>query len=147
MGSQMSVDHRITDASSVDVRPYEPADLDQVLALLRDALGAWPILEGVAEPPAPDRFFRWKHEQSPFGASHLLVAERAGEIVGARAFMPWQLSGGGDVIEAVRSADAATSPRLQRSGVFRLIRTAADEVLRAQAAISFGTPNRQSYGA
>src|SRR6185312_16023503 len=76
-------------ASPVVVRAFQAADRGRVLEILEAAFGRWPRgLDGVA----PGEFFGWKHEQSPFGPSILLVAEADDALVGFLALMPWQLS-------------------------------------------------------
>jgi hypothetical protein len=132
--------------AAMSVRLAGPADRDNVVGLLRLALGGWPIIEGVPHELDPAGFFGWKHERGAFGPTRLVVAERDGEIVGVRAFMPWRLARHGQIIAAYRSTDTATLPALQRSGVFGQIRTVSDDLLR-DAQISFGTPNPQSFGA
>src|SRR5688572_19633653 len=105
-------------AAAVSVRALEPEDTGAVVTLLRDALGGWPIIEGVEADWDPEAFFEWKHRRSPFGASHVIVALARGQVVGVRAFMPWRLTSGAGDVDALHSADAATRPELQRSGVF-----------------------------
>jgi hypothetical protein len=130
----------------MSVRLAGPGDRDDVVALLGLALGGWPIIEGVPHEVDPAGFFRWKHEGGTFGPTRLVVAERDGEIVGVRAFMPWRLARQGQTVAAYRSTDTATLPSLQRSGVFGRIRAVSEDLLRG-AEISFGTPNPQSFGA
>jgi hypothetical protein len=137
----------ISEQVPLSVRALEPGDVSSVVRLLRGALGDWPVVEGVEAAWDAEEFFDWKHRRSPFGASHVIVAIADGHIVGVRAFMPWRLTAGGGDIDALRSADAATRPELQRSGVFAQIRTVADEILPPGAQLGFGTPNRKSYGA
>ena len=132
--------------SGLVVREYRDGDEEQVLALLGRSYGAWPEIEGTA-PPDPTTFFRWKHGRNPFGHSRMAVAEREGAIVGFRAFMPWLLSGAGGTVRAVRSADAATVPGLQRTGVFGDIRRAAEGLFGEPVELYFGTPNALSLGA
>ena len=126
----------------IDIRPMDDGDVDRVVALLAEALG-----------PAPggvDRreLFVWKHLASPFGRSIALVAEAGGEIVGLRAFMRWPLATGegeGEVVHAVRAVDTATSPAMQRRGVFSaLTRAGLEECRRQRIALVFNTPNSRS---
>lgn len=132
--------------SSLVVREYRDGDEQRVLALLRRSFDAWPDIEGTA-PPDATAYFRWKHGGSPFGRSRMAVAERQGEIVGFRAFMPWLMRGNGHTVRAVRSADAATVPGLQRTGVFGAIRRAAEGLFEEPVDLYFGTPNALSLGA
>lgn len=69
-----------------EVRPFQDEDTSQVLNLLTLVLGSGVVGER--------SLFRWKHVDTPFGRSFMLVAERGGRIIGFRAFMRWQLSDG-----------------------------------------------------
>lgn len=121
-----------------DIRPYRAEDETGVLRLLLDALGPGPI--GERTPP----FFRWKHEDNPFGRSYLLVAEAEGRILGLRAFMRWRFLAGGREFRAVTAVDTATHPDVQGRGIFsRLTRTALEE-LRGEVDLVFNTPNEKS---
>jgi predicted N-acetyltransferase YhbS len=125
--------------SGIDIRPMEDGDVDGVVALLAKALG-----------PAPggvDRreLFVWKHLANPFGRSIALVAETDGEIVGLRAFMRWRLATREGEVQAVRAVDTATSPAMQRRGVFSaLTREGLWECRRRRIALVFNTPNSKS---
>ncbi len=124
----------------ITVRSMTPADVGPVVALLNEALG-----------PAPggvDRraLFEWKHLNSPFGPSIALVAEMEGEIVGLRSFMRWKLRGpAGEDVLAVRAVDTATSPKVQRRGIFsRLTTQALEQCEAAGVSFVFNTPNDKS---
>lgn len=124
----------------IAVRAMADADLDAVVDLLYESLG-----------PAPgevDRrsLFEWKHLGNPFGRSLALVAEMEGRIVGLRAFMRWRFSGpGGEQVPAVRAVDTATSPAVQRRGIFsRLTREALEACEEEGVAFVFNTPNAMS---
>jgi GNAT superfamily N-acetyltransferase len=121
-----------------EIRPYRREDEANVLDLLRDALGPGPV----GELTAP--FFRWKHEDGPFGPSHMLVAEVDGRIAGLRAFMRWGFRAGSDEFRAVTAVDTATHPDFQGLGIFsKLTRTALEE-LRGDTDLVFNTPNEKS---
>jgi hypothetical protein len=128
------------------VRGYEDDDERGVLDLLNQAFGSWPVVEGASHVD-PVAFFRWKHLQSPLGPSLMAVAERDGELVGFRAFMPWLLKAGQRTVRGLRTADAATVPELQRAGVFGNIRREADTLFGEPVDVHFGTPNTLSLGA
>jgi hypothetical protein len=128
------------------VRAYGDGDERGVLDLLDQAFGGWPVVEGTSDLD-PIAFFRWKHLQSPFGRSVMAVAERDGELVGFRAFMPWLLRAGQRSVRGLRTADAATAPELQRAGVFGNIRREADRLFGEPVDVHFGTPNTLSLGA
>lgn len=125
-------------STGVRVRAYSEKDEEQVLEVLRAALG---------EGPAGDRssrFFRWKHIENPFGRSFLMVAEVEGRVVGLRAFMRWRFTGGPTIVEAVRAVDTATHPAYQRMGIFSQLTRAALEAIRGEVDLIFNTPNEKS---
>ncbi|MBI4259518.1 MAG: GNAT family N-acetyltransferase [Actinobacteria bacterium] len=127
-------------ADGVVVRPMEDADVGEVVELLTEALGPGP---GGVDRRA---LFEWKHLGNPFGRSLALVAELDGRIVGLRSLMRWRLAGaGGTLVHAVRAVDTATSPAVQRRGVFtRLTREALEACAREDVALVFNTPNARS---
>jgi GNAT superfamily N-acetyltransferase len=121
-----------------EVRPVEPRDLPEVLALLTASLGWVPDDQHEA-------FFRWKHVDNPFGASPAWVAVDDGRILGFRTFLRWELRRDGTVLRAVRAVDTATHPDAQGRGLFRLLTTHALDEVRAEGVdFVFNTPNDQS---
>ena len=121
-----------------DIRPYRREDEPRVLELLHDALGPGPV--GERTPP----FFRWKHEDSPFGPSAMLVAEVGDRIGGLRAFMRWRFHAGGREIRAVTAVDTATHPDFQGLGIFSKLTITALGQLRGDVDLVFNTPNEKS---
>lgn len=92
-------------------------------------------------------FFSWKHDENPFGASPMWLAEEPdGEIIGVRAFLNWRFTtGDGEIITAVRAVDTATLPRAQGRGVFRRLTLGAIPDLRDDGVdVIFNTPNDKS---
>jgi GNAT superfamily N-acetyltransferase len=129
---------KVSRSTGIEIRHYRQDDEGPVLDLLRSTLGDGPAGH------RPPEFFRWKHAQSPFGPSYMLVAETEERIVGLRAFMRWRFRAGEDVVRAVRAVDTATHPEYQGRGIFsRLTRRAVDE-LRTDVDLVFNTPNRNS---
>jgi GNAT superfamily N-acetyltransferase len=127
-----------TEVISVQLRPYQDADEPSVMSLLSATLGAGPA------GTRPPEFFRWKHLQSPFGRSYMLVAEEDGRIVGLRAFLRWRFHVGDTVVHAVRAVDTATHPDYQGRGIFsRLTRRALSD-LSGRVDLVFNTPNHKS---
>jgi GNAT superfamily N-acetyltransferase len=123
----------------LDVRPATADDRSAVLALLRASLG-WGDADRFGE------FFRWKHEQNPFGASYALVATDGDRIVGFRTFLRWEFVDRDGVIRrAVRAVDTATDPAYQGRGIFRTLTLhAVDELAADGVAFVFNTPNDKS---
>ena len=125
---------------TIRIRPFEEADLDQALDVLRAALGETTVLQRTPE------LFAWKHLQNPFGRSIILVAMAGDRMAGLRAFMRWDLvTPDGDTIKCVRAVDTATHPDFHRMGIFSRLTTEAVE--RAESCgidMIFNTPNPQS---
>ncbi len=124
--------------SGPDVRRLDDADLDEVLDLLRLALG-WELT------PRFRRYFEWKHRTSPFGSSPGWVAVDGGRIVGVRLFQRWELAQGTNRVGAVRAVDTATHPDHQGRGIFRMLTmTAVEELTGDGVGFVFNTPNTKS---
>src|SRR5437762_662527 len=122
---------------TIQLRPLEPADRGNVLALLATSLGR-------GEDPRFDLLYAWKHEQNVFGRSEVLVAADDNAIVGFRAFMRWQFERRGQVVEAVRAVDTATHPDYQGRGVFtRLTMSSIDRLRHDRLSFVVNTPNDQ----
>jgi GNAT superfamily N-acetyltransferase len=124
--------------TDLDVRPATDADDPAVMALLQASLGWVP-------DDAYERFFAWKHRQSPFGRSPAWVAVDGDRVVGFRTFMRWEFERGGATVRAVRAVDTATHPDYQGRGIFTLLtRHALDELKADGVALVFNTPNDKS---
>jgi len=120
------------------IRRAEPADRPAMIDVATRALG-W-------QGDGRDRdLFAWKHDDNAFGPSPAWVAVVAGEIVGFRTFMRWELGRGGERLRIVRAVDTATDPDHQGKGIFRrLNETAVAELTSAGCDAVFNTPNSQS---
>jgi GNAT superfamily N-acetyltransferase len=121
------------------IRPATAADRGEVLDLLVQSL-QWVPNDVFA------RFFAWKHEQNPFGASPAWVATDEGRIVGFRTFVRWEFEHrDGRIRRAVRAVDTATHPDYQGRGIFnRLTLHALDELRNDGVDFVFNTPNDKS---
>ena len=129
------------EVENIVLRAMTDADVPAAVALVTASLGAAP--SGVDR----EALFRWKHLANPFGRSIAFVAELDGAIVGLRTFMRWRFarSGEGGEVLAVRAVDTATSPLVQRKGVFsRLTTRALDAAESEGVAFVFNTPNDRS---
>jgi GNAT superfamily N-acetyltransferase len=120
------------------MRPYRDEDEPEVLELLRGSLGGGPGGQRTPE------YFRWKHLESPFGRSFMIVAEREGRIIGFRALMRWRFRIGGRTVQAVRPVDTVTHPEERGRGVFSALTRAALESLKGEVDLVFNTPNANS---
>lgn len=122
----------------LEIRPARDGDVAEMVGLLRLCLGEGGV-------PRSEAFWRWKHRESPFGRSPVLVATAGGRIVGLRAFLRWRWRSGDEELAAVRAVDTATHPDWRGRGVFsRLTRQLVDEMEAEGAAFVFNTPNRKS---
>ena len=119
-------------------RQAEVSDVPQILDLMRASLGTGSV-------PRTQPYWTWKHLDSPFGPSPVLVAEAEGRLVGLRAFMRWTWRVDGHDVEAVQAVDTATHPDWQRRGIFsRLTKDLLAEVRSQGTAFVFNTPNSNS---
>lgn len=125
-------------ATEVSVRPMEPADEAEVLALVEAALGRRP-------DPRNAAFFAWKHRRNSFGPSPAWVALESDRIVGFRTLMRWEFDTPNGPIGAVRAVDTATHPEHQGRGIFSALTKRAVAELRADGVhFVFNTPNDKS---
>ena len=119
-------------------RRADASDVSQILDLVRASLGPGSV-------PRTPAYWAWKHLDSPFGPSPVLVAEAEGRIVGLRAFLRWTWRADGRAVDAVQAVDTATHPDWQRRGIFsRLTKDLLAEVRSEGTAFVFNTPNRNS---
>jgi GNAT superfamily N-acetyltransferase len=127
---------------SYAVRDYGPQDAGQVLDLLEAVFGGWPRDVDVG---SAEEFFRWKHSQSPFGPSVLMVAEQDGAIIGFQAWQRWRLRAEGRTFEARRGVDLAVRPDHRRRGIHTaFMRKIEDEFPGQGVAMTFSHPNARS---
>ena len=90
-------------------------------------------------------FFSWKHDDNPFGPSPAWIALEAGEIVGFRTFLRWELARGAERMRMVRAVDTATDPEHQGKGIFRHLTLSAIQQMAAEGYDAvFNTPNAHS---
>jgi len=126
--------------SETSTREATPEDVDQILEVLKAALGETPLLKRTR------RQWSWKHEVNPFGRSIILLATSGDRIAGVRALMRWRLlAPSGTVIDCVRPVDTATHPDFERQGIFRRLTLEALDLARDQGVhLVFNTPNARS---
>ena len=75
---------------------------------------------GYGRPFEPG-WFRWKHEDGPWGPSRAILARDAGGPLGVVFGLPWRFHVDGVPVDGMRLVDGATTPRAVRRGVFRRI--------------------------
>lgn len=125
--------------SDFTVRRATEDDRAAIVNLCRSSLG-WK-----ADDPN-ERFFAWKHDLNPFGASPAWVAEADGRLLGVRIFLRWRFrSSDGKLLRAVRAVDTATHPDAQGRGIFtRLTLDALPDLRDDGVDFIFNTPNDKS---
>lgn len=120
------------------VRPATPDDKPAMMELLKKSLGESVI-------PISETFWNWKHEQNPFGASYVLLADQNGKLVGLRAFMQWKWQWKGEVLSTIRAVDTATHPDFQGKGIFKKLTLQLLETCHQKGVhFVFNTPNQNS---
>jgi len=123
---------------TMQIRPATPQDKPAMIELLKKSLG-----EGLI--PKSEALWTWKHEQNPFGASFVLLAEENGALIGLRAFMQWQWKWNNTIYKAIRAVDTATHPDHQGKGIFKKLTLQQLELCKQQGIhFVFNTPNDQS---
>lgn len=91
------------------IRSYEPADREAFLSLYADV---WGNEKG-------HDWFTWRFEENPYrDGVQMVVAEEAGELVGAEPLLPFHLRIGSQTVDAYQPADWIVHPDHQRRGIF-----------------------------
>jgi GNAT superfamily N-acetyltransferase len=115
-----------------------PADIPAIVDLLKSTLGEELI-------PKSEKLWNWKHLQNPFGQSPIILAEDKGQLVGLRAFLPWEWEFNGKTYMALRAVDTAVHPDYQGKGIFTKLTTALlQQSQEAGYSFIFNTPNNKS---
>ncbi|MFH5798337.1 GNAT family N-acetyltransferase [Haladaptatus sp. CMAA 1911] len=133
MPDEMATTEAGTNGSYV-VRQYEPDDRSGVLALYETVFG---------DRRGRGEWFDWKFRDNPY-LSHvpICVAERNGDIVGARPSLPIPLSVGGTRELALVQVDPMVHPDHRRQGLFtRMARHVYDYYGPREPSIVVGFPN------
>ncbi|WP_101298068.1 GNAT family N-acetyltransferase [Halegenticoccus soli] len=115
------------------IRRYDPGDRDGVLALDRLVWGR----------PRGAEWFSWKYAENPY-VDHVpvFVAERDGEIVGARPFLALPIRAGRRTALAFQPADTMVHPEHRRRGLFtRMTTSAIDHYADGDPDFFFNFPN------
>ncbi len=120
------------------IRSATDQDHEGIIDLLRDSLGESTIPKSAA-------LWQWKHQNSPFGPSYVLVAEEEGKLIGLRAFMRWQWHRDGKIYSTIRAVDTATHPAHQGKGIFKKLTLQQAQLCKSDGVqFIFNTPNDQS---
>jgi GNAT superfamily N-acetyltransferase len=120
------------------IRKAEESDTESIIELLKVSLG-----ENLL--PKSIDFWKWKHQENPFGKSPVVLAEDNGKVIGVRAFLRWEFSQGNKLIPCGRAVDTAVHPAHQGKGIFtKLTKTLLEEVKKEGFDLIYNTPNPQS---
>lgn len=120
------------------LRPMTPADRPAVIDLLQRSMGE-------TSTQKSETYWRWKHEDNPFGPSPVLLAEADDRLVGVRAFMRWTWSRGEEAYRALRAVDTATDPDYRGRGIFKRLTLQLVEDCKGEGDdFIFNTPNEKS---
>lgn len=95
-----------------------------------DAVDVLSVLNDAFDRRATMDWFRWKHQEAPWGPSGGWVATNPeGVIVGVRLVTPWAVTDGTSRIPITRAMDGAIAPSAQRRGLFSRLVTAEMELM------------------
>lgn len=123
--------------SRYTTRWFERADLDDFVELYSDVFDTW----------SPSReWATWKYEANPY-VDHvpIVVAERDGELVGARPFFGLPMSIGGERRIALQPADTMVQADHRGRGLFtRMTERSVDHYVDREPAFFFNFPNDRS---
>lgn len=129
-------------ATEIDIVPLSEVPQEDVLDLLRTSLNS----SGVTRKT--DDFWKWKHQDNPFGESIGCAAKscNGGELVAVRPLMRWSfVSPTYSEISALRPVDTVTHPEWRGRGLFsRLTRYSLDRIDGFSSTLVFNTPNDAS---
>ncbi len=129
-------------SSELELRRFAAEDEAAVLRLLGGSFESWSGQVGGIDL---GNFFRWKHLESPFGPSILIVAVAGGELAGFLAYMPWRLRAGDHTLSTMRGVDLAVNPSHRRRGVaVALIRAGHERYIPRDVSFAWNNPNAAS---
>lgn len=122
----------------MEFRNARVEDAPDIVKLLKQSLGE-------SLMPKSTGYWKWKHQDNPFGPSPAVLCWDGDLLIGVRAFMRWEWIKQGQVFRAVRAVDTATHPDHQGKGIFKkLTLSLVDQCEKAGDHFVFNTPNGQS---
>lgn len=120
------------------IRKANSSDFPSIINLLKISLGESLL-------PKSEELWNWKHQENPFGASPILVAEEKALILGVRVFLRWEFRQGRKLIKACRAVDTAIHPDYQGKGIFKDLTLSLIEELKEEGVkLIYNTPNSKS---
>jgi GNAT superfamily N-acetyltransferase len=122
----------------MEFRNARVEDTPDIVKLLKQSLGE-------SLMPKSTGYWKWKHQDNPFGPSPVVLCWEGDSLIGVRAFMRWEWMKQGEVLRAVRAVDTATHPDHQGKGIFKkLTLSLVNECEKDGDHFVFNTPNGQS---
>ena len=112
--------------------PVAELSAKQIVAVINDAFGRNESVD----------WFRWKHQDGPWGPSLGVAAVDRDGPIGVRLLLPWRFRHGDASYLAHRATEAATIPRAQGRGVFTALNAWMMDEVRTE--LIFSTPNTKS---
>lgn len=121
------------DLADYEIHGFSASDREPFLELYGSVFGTRPTAA----------WFDWKYRRNPFADSiSIAVAERDGDLVGARSFMPLVLATPRGSVDAVQPCDTMVHPDHRRRGLFtRMTRFALERYGVDGPAVAFNFPN------
>lgn len=125
----------------MQIREATSSDIPEIIRVLRASIGETKL-------PKTEEIWKFKHFESPFGDSLVLLAVISGKIIGVRAFMKWEWNLNGTRFSALRAVDTGVLPEHQGKGVFKALNSAGLELAKSRGEyFIFNTPNSKSLPA
>ncbi|GAB7095798.1 hypothetical protein JCM30237_29520 [Halolamina litorea] len=126
------------EAEEYAVRLYAPSDFEDVRSLY----------EAVFDKTRSREWFEWRYDTPYVDDPQVIVAERAGTVVGAEPFITFRVETGAGTELAVQPADAMVHPDHRRQGLLtRMTEFALDYYAARAPAFVFNFPNQQAVDA
>ena len=102
----------IAEKSSVEIRPFDSSDVDDIVLLLNNEYKA----------DFTRDWWKWKYEENPSGfrgsEGDIFVAESEGKVVAHYAILPERFRFHSKTLDVAQAVDAVTHPAYRRMGLF-----------------------------
>lgn len=90
------------------------------------------------------KWWKWKYLKNPFGEALGFYAEKNGEIVALRIFIPWIFSYKNKEFKAFQAVDTVTVPGHRKKGLFKELTLLSLKEIEKYKAFVFNFPNKNS---